>query len=305
MQHWSRIRSSLPSGIYLVPDWSSQGPGWSPELVDGYFSWDMWPEGANNITTDQDRAWQGATPGKSYMMGVSPWFFTDLPGYGKSWVWKGDGLWAQRWEQVLEVLPEFVEIVTWNDFGESHYIGPIYEPGVPQGGDTDALLYVQEMEHTGWLETLPYQIAAYKHAFDGSNPAPSVQEDKIVYWYRLHPATAGTTDATGNKCPSPINENPYQKCVPIEEVLEDAVFAIALLSSPGSVSIAIGDEDGTTFDGLEAGINYVSVPFGGKTGVVSVRSSTGVSGSGEEILAQPQGGEANFNAWVGCAGGCA
>lgn len=116
MNMWSGIRASVPSGIYFVPDWTSQGPGWNQQLVDGYFSWDMWPVGASNISTDTDNAYKAT--GASYMMGVCPWFFTDLPGYGKSWVWRGDGLWSQRWEQVLDVLPEFVEIVTWNDFGE-------------------------------------------------------------------------------------------------------------------------------------------------------------------------------------------
>lgn len=195
-------------------------------------------------------------------------------------------------------------MISGNDFGESHYIGPVYEPGTPQGPDTDALRYVQGMDHTAWLETLEYQIAAYKHAFDPSNAAPLVSEDKIVYWYRLHPASAGTTDATGNNCPSSVNKFPYQECFPIPEVLEDAVFAIALLSTAGSISITIGDGAAQTFDGLHPGINFVSMPFGGQTGVVSVTSSSGVGGSGEEILAAPADGKANFNAWVGCAGAC-
>lgn len=303
MTCWTRIRAAIPSGIYFMPDWTSQGPGWNRDLVDGYFSWDMWPAGAADMTTAADEAY--AATGASYMMGVSPWFFTDLPAYGKSWVWRGDDLWSRRWEQVREVLPDFVEIVTWNDFGESHYVGPIYEPGVPQGPDTDALRYVRGMDHTPWLETLEYQIAAYKHAFNpAAHPPPAVRADKIVYWYRRHPARAGATDATGNNCPSPVNAFPYQAPAPIAEVLADAVFAIALLAAPGSVAIAIGDGAAQTFDGLRAGINFVRMPFDGRTGVVSVTSSSGVSGSGEEILAWPADGRANFNAWVGCAGAC-
>ena len=202
MTKWTTIRASLPSDIYFVPDWSSQPPDWNGDLVDGKYSWDMEPVGASNMTTTTDTAYSAT--GKSYMMGVSPWFFIDLPEYGKSWVWRGDSLWYDRWQHVLDVLPEFVEIVTWNDFGESHYIGPSIESGIPQGADTDARSYVDGMDHTGWLQTLDWQIAAYKHAFDPAvNPAPSVREDKVVYWYRLSPASAGTTSATGNDCPSP------------------------------------------------------------------------------------------------------
>ena len=241
--------------------------------------------------------------GKSYMMGGSPWFYTNLPGYGKSWAWRGDSLWYDRWQQVLDILPEFAEIVTWNDFGESHYIGPIVESGIPQDPDTDARPYVDGMDHTAWLETLEWQIVAYKHAFDPiAYPAPSVKEDKIIYWYRLWPASAGLTSATGNNCPSPTNKFPYHECAPIGEVMEDGIFAIALLTAPGSVSIAIGGGAVQTLEGLQAGINFLSRPFGGEVGVVSVSSSSGVKGSGKEILAQPVGRETNFNAWVGCAG---
>ena len=32
-----------------------------------------------------------------------------------------------RWTQLIsaEHQPDYVEIITWNDFGESHYIGPL------------------------------------------------------------------------------------------------------------------------------------------------------------------------------------
>jgi glucan endo-1,3-alpha-glucosidase len=99
--------------IYFVPDWTSLGPsGISAYLdnIEGFFSWDMWPEGATNKTDSSDLAWQGATPGKSYMMGVSPWFFHSGSG-DPDWVWRGDDLWADRWAQTLDVNPDFVEYV--------------------------------------------------------------------------------------------------------------------------------------------------------------------------------------------------
>lgn len=37
-----------------------------------------------------------------YMMGVSPWFFTNLPGYDKNWLWRGDSLWYDRWQQYVD-----------------------------------------------------------------------------------------------------------------------------------------------------------------------------------------------------------
>lgn len=242
----------------------------------------------------------------TYLPGVAPWFFTDLPAYNKAWVWRGDSLWADRWRETTTLLPQFVEIVSWNDFGESHYIGPIVEasiPSNPNGGNAQP--YVNGYPHQAWLETLPYQIAAYKHAYNPSaNPAPSVAkgQQKIVYWYRTSPASAGTTDCTGNCAKSSINTGGYQMAYPITQILEDGIFAIALLGTKGqSVSITVGSNTPQVFKNLNAGLNYFSRPFNGQTGVVSVKSSSGIHGSGVAITSQPASGQANFNAWVGLA----
>ena len=53
-----------------------------------------------------------------YMMPVSPWFYTNLPQYDKNWMWKSEDTWYDRWIQVLTVQPEYVQIISWNDFGE-------------------------------------------------------------------------------------------------------------------------------------------------------------------------------------------
>lgn len=62
------------------------------------------------MTDDGDKAWQSALGSKSYMMGVSPWFFHSASG-GTDWIWRGDDLWADRWQQVMDVAPDFVEYV--------------------------------------------------------------------------------------------------------------------------------------------------------------------------------------------------
>ena len=74
-------------------------------------SWDMWPEGANNMTDAPDLAWQSAIGTKTYMMGVSPWFFHSATASTSNpdWVWRGDDLWHDRWQQTLSVNPTFVE----------------------------------------------------------------------------------------------------------------------------------------------------------------------------------------------------
>lgn len=70
------------------------------------------------------------------VIAASGWFFTHFGGeasYSKNWVFPSDRLWFDRWRQILELAPRFVEIITWNDYGESHYIGPLASPHTDDG----------------------------------------------------------------------------------------------------------------------------------------------------------------------------
>jgi len=70
---------------------------------------------------------------------VSPYFFTHYPpnSFDKNWLFYSDWLWQPRWEQILQLRPSFVQVITWNgtllvpflpayansysaDYGESH-----------------------------------------------------------------------------------------------------------------------------------------------------------------------------------------
>ena len=104
---WPAIKAN--TGCFFVPDWTSaKGDPSQFQNVDGALSWDVWPNGPTGISSMIDTAWQGILGDKVYMMGVSPWFYTNLP--GKNWLWRGDNLWHDRWQQVLEVQPDLVEV---------------------------------------------------------------------------------------------------------------------------------------------------------------------------------------------------
>ena len=79
-------------------------------VADGLFSWAAWPNGPNDMNTYVDASDMQYLDKKPYMMPISPWFFTNMPGYDKNWVWRGDDLWYTRWEQALYLVPEFIEI---------------------------------------------------------------------------------------------------------------------------------------------------------------------------------------------------
>ena len=71
-----------------------------------------------------------------YHVAASPWFFTHYGAevsYSKNWVFPSDLLWYNRWAEILQLGPQYVEIISWNDYGESHYVGPLSSPHSDDG----------------------------------------------------------------------------------------------------------------------------------------------------------------------------
>lgn len=54
-------------------------------------------------------------------------------------------LYSKRWESLITSRDQFniVEILTWNDYGESDYIGPI------KGSQPNSQAWVDGLNHTG------------------------------------------------------------------------------------------------------------------------------------------------------------
>lgn len=94
---------------------------------------------------------------------VSPWQFKDIDPSNPddNWVEQSDTLWNYRWLQAIQtVVPDIVEIVTWNDYAESHYIGDI-NPNVNLGDY--APNYVPGFTHAPWRIIAEYYIQYYKN----------------------------------------------------------------------------------------------------------------------------------------------
>ncbi|KAL2825909.1 glycosyl hydrolase family 71-domain-containing protein [Aspergillus cavernicola] len=268
---WLSIKKA--TGCVFIPDWTSLAPSGLHTVydkIDGAFSWDAWPVGAQEKSTSSDKAWVDALSGKPYMMAVSPWFYTNLPQWNKNWLWRGDDLWHYRWQQVIEMQPALVQILSWNDYGETHYIGPIYDSGIPDG----ASRYVKGYPHDAWRTILPHYIDAYRRRNgmlrEGSSTPSAVSlkypisyTDKVVYWYRLNPSYAGSAGGTtGN------NPNMGQPELKPGEVSQDRVFVSVHVMEPSHVHVQIGDAAPTILLAKEPGVNHYSVPFKGQTGRV-------------------------------------
>ena len=225
------------------------------------------------------------------MMGVSPWFYTDLPALSKTYTWRGNKLWNERWEAAAQHQPQFIEIITWNDFGESHYIGDL-NPAEEYAGSE---VYVNNMPHDGYRILLPYYIAAYK----GSNA--TVQTEDLVYAHTINP---GSTQGYCN--PGAVVGNaPGQAPAAAADVSVDAIDIYLLLQSPADLSVTVGGGQAQTFTANAAGINYFSADATGQSGQVSytvsrngqtVFSFNGATISTDCSAAQ---GQINYNAITG------
>ncbi|KAL1720253.1 glycoside hydrolase family 71 protein [Schizophyllum commune] len=272
---WDYVRSLVPTDMYFVPAFffaNNQTIAGIKDCVQGLFQWNSaWSmdDGEVSKSTDLDWATQlGAN--KTYMAGISPTFFSHYPteGLNKNWVYRADNNYAKRWQQATEINAPMVQVISWNDFGESHYIGP--RPSSVQLQPTNTT-WVNANNHLPWARiTKPY-IETYKTG----KPA-ALGSDLIVWEYRTHPANAtATADLMG------FPER--------AELLEDEIYVTAYLSAPAEVRVQVGSLEGK-FQ-AEAGLNHFTQPF--EPGFVTVgmwRDGENVGGTltaEREIAAEP------------------
>jgi glucan endo-1,3-alpha-glucosidase len=157
----------------------------------------------------------------------------------------GAGMRAMWMDAIERSRPEWVEIITWNDFIEGTYISPIDDPnryiganflsgsGVPPG--TRGYFH----SHAAAGELMSCYIRWYK-----TGREPVIADDAIYWFYRTQPASsdAGT----------PSVKNKYGP-------LADVIYITANLKSRAKLRVDSGGH--VTVLKLAAGSHDVSVPF--------------------------------------------
>jgi Glycosyl hydrolase family 71 len=83
-------------------------------------------------------------------------------------------LYSKRWESLIASRDnvDIVEILTWNDYGESHYIGPI------KGSQPNSQAWVDGLNHTGGTIHSPHYICLQD--IDGGDGRRMARHDKIL-----------------------------------------------------------------------------------------------------------------------------
>ena len=150
-------------------------------ILDGGLNWaGAWSTGNDYKTNQEDEGFYKTianSQGKIYMAAVSPWF--SIRSLRKNWIYKSEVLYPTRWREIVEVQPDLVLIVSWNNYEDSSYIG----------GDFEGF------DHLAWLNMTSYYISAYKN----ERKYPVIRQDQVTFWYRPHSKRAfcGEEDTLG------------------------------------------------------------------------------------------------------------
>jgi glucan endo-1,3-alpha-glucosidase len=229
---------------------------------------------------------------------VSPWFATHYN--TKNWVFICENLPTLRWEQMLSMQPDLIEIISWNgklilhsldsifrntslttssiDYGESHYIGP-YSAHHSDDGSSQ---WAAGMPHDAWRDLYQPYITAYK----SGTKTPTVDEEKVVYWYRPTPKAV---ICTGDQLPAPNGVS----------MLSDSIFVATMLKYPATLTVTSGSNEPVSI-AVPAGIvtSNVTMGVGNQSFTVTRDGKTILSGEGGLVI-KNSCIHYNFNVYVG------
>jgi len=271
--------------VAFVPGWFTRVERRRSEFagtVQGDFNWNGgWPMGNYDVDWDSDAYRLSNNPGPLFMTGVSPWFFTHYgpDSWNKNWIYRGDDwLYNARWEMLISHRSQvdIAQIITWNDYGESSYIGPI------EGDQPNSQAWTNSFPHDGWLKMTRYYANAFK-----SGAYPTVTEDSVYIWSRPHSKDAWAPDYVGR----PRNA----------DWTDDYLWAVVFSTKPARFILTSGPNS-SQFSAT-AGVNKFKIPngYGGiratladaVTGLVSVDVNPG-----SEFTYSSSPSTYNFNAFV-------
>ena len=187
----------------------------------------------------------------THVSAVSPWQYKDLNDGNSldSWVAYSDTLFPQRLQALAnkDIQPDIIELLTWNDFCESHYLRDLpnqYDTSAKDYVDLDDMgSYVWGQDHAPWRIIAKYYISWMK-----TGSAPAATMDQVVFWHRIHPKDA---ECSGGSSTGVRNSN----------LPEDGVFAWALVSEKSTISMTVGSNEYWTFEADTTGPSMNMVPF--------------------------------------------
>jgi glucan endo-1,3-alpha-glucosidase len=237
---WSTFKSKV-GPVLIVPGFYEATPSTNffanRASIDGVFNWNSWqPSSAGRVrvSSTDDNTYNTAahtgTTKRIFMMGISPVQAKHLDSF-QNWYRRGEDNLEYRLDQALALQPDIIQLQSWNDAGEGHYMGNLWpEPLNNRTKDlTDAY------PHQGYWQILPAFIQAWKRGDKSTaNMVPTNGKPvQGVYWH--HTLTAAGT-CTNDVVP---------KAADIANLVEDAVTGILLVPAKSTTKlVAVVNVDG-------------------------------------------------------------
>ncbi|ORY73851.1 glycosyl hydrolase family 71-domain-containing protein [Leucosporidium creatinivorum] len=287
---WSALISSAESQSPSIPIYFVPCPLGDSDTIldiyDGVMRWFAWPLDDSAPSVDTDVAFVKATRAKNqtYMAPIGAFFFAHYNA-DTNYIFKSDDwLLPTHYQQVIEMdtQPDWIELLTWNDYSESHYLGPLHDTSILPG--TNSLYVNSTFDHTPMLTLSSYYNRWYK-----TGSPPSIATETVIWWYRPHPTAATASSDTLDR-PSDV------------EWLEDSLYAAVLIpeGSPASSLVFTTGGKAQESQSVSAGVNLLKVAFSAGSQSIALLDGSGNSvllGDGWAITDSPE--TYNYNYWCG------
>ncbi|MCK1434940.1 glycoside hydrolase family 71 protein [Bradyrhizobium sp. 15] len=219
--------------------------------------------------------------GRLSMLGVSPFYKGFGPRNSRVFESHGFESMQSQWLSAINSDADWVELVTWNDWGEATYLAPF---GHPTFQDLWRQHWGKLLAHDKFLEASQYYVTWFKERVE-----PRIVEDKVFYFYRIHPKTSlGFIQPEIGEVGRPTGS----------DSLDDEVYVTTYLSAPAELHFSLGQQNRTLY--LPSGVSNIRFP------VALGRASLSLHREGREIRAKdlefeivPDGRTGNFNYFGG------
>lgn len=183
-----------------------------------------------------------------------------------------DYLFPQRFDFLVnskpqDFDPDIVMILTWNDYGESHYIKDISTVTTMGSGDyceieKGGITYVKGYQHDAWRTLAKFYLRWWK---DGAQPW--VFRNQVVYWYR--------TVSVANPCQADGKDKMNG-----QDTLEDVMVAWSLTKDASDITLSAGSKTTTFSVGAQShSLNTLSLSGSNITPQVKIAPKSGGTAS--------------------------
>ncbi|GAA5824303.1 hypothetical protein JCM3770_004457 [Rhodotorula araucariae] len=285
-----QAKDKIGKEIYFAPDWNDVALVPKNTWGGGIMSWAAWGDKGrtNDMTLSQDESYlaAAAAAGLDYLAPVAAFFYVHVAAGNNYVLQSNDFLLPKHYEDLISLNPgpAFVELLSWNDFGEAHYLGPVRQSaGIPEGAKD--YVNTASSDHTPML-----WLSAYWNIWFKSGSPPAITSEAVIYWYRPHPASATASD-------DPIAKPEFA------DTLEDKIQAVVFVP-PGSKAarlvVTTGGKE-TEPQAVKEGVNLISVNFAAGATGVSLQDADGnelLGGSGKDIVDSPTTYDYNHYAYI-------